>query len=268
MNQIYRILETTRGYFQSSTEKSLTVKIAENSRERSAAQKLRKEMFAAELPAGRLAQCDLDEDEFDDHCRHLIVIDQSHGLVVGTYRVLHAANARRVGRYYSESAFDLTKIQHIRGSLLELGRSCVHPNYRDGSVIRMLWSGLGEILKTSPERFVIGSPSVSSADGGHYAAAIHRKLSRKHLCAPELQVRPREPLRHETLFANCDPVIPPLFKGYLRVGAQLMGEPHRDIKFGTVDFFMMLPVAAITDRYSKRFIDRPLSTSRGELLLA
>ncbi len=223
MNQIYRIVETTRSYFQSTKEKSLTVQIAQTASERRAAQKLRKEVFAAELPAGSLVSCDLDEDEFDDHCAHLIVVDQSIQQIVGTYRVLHAMSARRIGRYYSESAFDLSSIQHIRGSLLELGRSCVHPDYRDGSVIRMLWSGLGEILKTSPERFVIGCPSVSAADGGHYAAAIHRKLSRKHLCAPESRVTPLNPLRHETLFANCDPVIPPLFKGYLRVGAQLMG---------------------------------------------
>jgi putative hemolysin len=261
MNPIYRIIEATRGYFHSSAEKTLQVKIAENSSERTAAQKLRKEVFAVELPAASLALCDLDEDEFDDHCRHLIVIDQSIGKVVGTYRVLNASSARRVGRYYSESAFDLTSIQHMRGSLLELGRSCVHPDYRDGSVIRMLWSGLGDILKTSPERFIIGSPSVSSADGGHYAAAIYRKLSRKHLCAAELQVAPRQPLGHAALYRNCDPVIPSLIKGYLRVGAQLMGEPHRDEKFGTVDFFMMIPVAAIADRYSKKFIGRSVPAS-------
>jgi putative hemolysin len=256
MNQIYRVIETTRSYFQSDAEKALTVKIAQNSRERVAAQKLRKEVFAAELPAGCLALAELDEDEFDDHCRHLIVIDESKNKVVGTYRVLSAASARDLGRYYSESSFDLSKLSGIRGSLLELGRSCVHPDYRDGTVIRLLWAGLGEILKTSPERFVIGCPSVSLADGGHYAAAIHRKLVRKHLSEPELQVRPHDRLPFETLFANCDPVIPPLFKGYLRVGAQLMGAPHRDLKFGTVDFFMMLPVASIADRYSKRFISR------------
>jgi putative hemolysin len=268
MNQIYRVIETTRNYFQPSAEKTLTVKLAQNSRERIAAQKLRKEVFAAELPGGYLSSTDTDEDEFDDHCRHLIVIDQSIGKVVGTYRVLSAASARSLGRYYSESSFDLTKLNGIRGSLLELGRSCVHPDYRDGSVIRLLWSGLGEILKTSPERFVIGCPSVSLADGGHYAAALHRKLSRKHLSEPALQVLPHDRLPCETLFANCDPVIPPLFKGYLRVGAQLMGPPHRDLQFGTVDFFMMLPVTAIAERYSKRFITRTDHTTNPELLPA
>jgi Acetyltransferase (GNAT) domain len=77
MNQIYRIVETTRSYFQSTKEKTLSVKIAQTASERRAAQKLRKEVFAAELPAGSLVSCDLDEDEFDDHCAHLIVVDQS-----------------------------------------------------------------------------------------------------------------------------------------------------------------------------------------------
>jgi putative hemolysin len=256
MNSIYRMIETTRSYFRSAHEPSLRVKIAETASERKAAQRLRKDVFAAEVPAGCLALCDFDEDEFDDHCRHLIVIDDATGEVIGTYRVLHASKARFLGRYYSEAAFDFTKLQNVRSSLIELGRSCIHPSYHTGNVIRLLWSGLGDILKTSPERFVICSPSVSAADGGHYAASIHRKLSRKHLCSPELRVLPRVPLHLETLLANCDPVIPPLIKGYLRAGAQLMSEPHLDIKFGRVDFFMMLPVAALAQCYSGGWIDR------------
>jgi putative hemolysin len=138
MKPIYRIIEITRNYFQTDQEKLLIVKVAESSRERKAALKLRKEVIAGELPAGASALLDADEDEFDEHCRHLVVIDLANGEIVGTHRVLHANSASLLGRYISEAAFNLTGLQDVRSSLIEVGRSCVHPNYSTASVFRLL----------------------------------------------------------------------------------------------------------------------------------
>lgn len=269
MNQISRLIETSRNYLSPPNERQLEVRLAGNPEEIRLAQKLRQEVFSSELCASSLNHQTLDEDEFDEHCQHLIVIDHAKGQIVGTYRVLSAASARRIGRFYSEQEFDLTPLSALRDSLVELGRSCVHPDYRDGAVIRLLWSGLGEILQQSSARYVIGCPSVSIADGGHYAAALFRTLSRKYLCDPALRVKPRNRLPYESLYADCDPVVPPLIKGYIRVGAKMMGEPHRDLAFGTVDFLMMLPVASIADRYSRKFMGtRPLIPAQMESLPA
>lgn len=254
MTPIARLMETSRQYLGSPGERQLEARLTRNRGERIAAQKLRKDVFATELPFNSLAFQTLDEDEFDDHCRHLIVIDHACDQIVGTYRILDPDAARRIGRYYSEGEFDLTPLAGIRDGLLELGRSCVHPNYRDGTVIRMLWSALGLLLQDSPARYVIGCPSVSAADGGHLAAALYRSLSRRHLCEPAWQVSPRQRLAYESLYAECDPVVPPLFKGYLRAGARLMGEPHCDTAFGTVDFLMMLPVSDASGRYARKFL--------------
>jgi putative hemolysin len=194
----------------------------------------------------------LDTDFFDPYCEHLIVKDDNTGEVVGTYRILSPSQARNVGSYYSETEFDLTRLQHIRSSMVEVGRSCVHPDYRTGGTIALLWSGLANYMHTNGYDYLVGCASISMADGGHQAAAICRQLKAKAMSPIEWRVFPRCPLPAAALDQHDDVPIPPLIRGYLRAGAFVCGDPAWDPDFNTADVLILLPMRQINGRYARR----------------
>jgi putative hemolysin len=227
-----------------------------------AAQQLRWRVFAGEMgatlkpPPGTAPG--LDADLFDAHCEHLIVRtvpgDDAPPQVVGTYRVLTPSAARRLGALYSDGEFDLVRLRALRPHLAELGRSCTDPQWRQGGVILTLWSSLGEFLQRNGLQGVIGCASVSMRDGGRQAAALWHQLRQTRLAAPDLQVRPRRPLPMAPWSADIAVETPPLIKGYLRCGAQVLGPPAWDPDFGTADLPMLLRLADLPAAYRKRFI--------------
>lgn len=235
---------------------------AQHQDEVQAAQRLRWRVFAGEMgaklkpPPGTPAG--LDADLFDAHCEHLIVrtlpSDDSPPQVVGTYRVLTPSAARRLGALYSEGEFDLVRLQRLRPHLAELGRSCTDPQWRQGGVILTLWSSLGEFLQRQGLQGVIGCASVSMRDGGRQAAALWHHLRQTRLAAPDLQVRPRRPLPLAPFVATDSVETPPLIKGYLRCGAQVLGPPAWDPDFGTADLPMMMRLVDLPAAYKRRFI--------------
>lgn len=231
---------------------SLSVALARDPGEVILAQRLRHHIFAGELGARIADPGGLDRDIFDPHCLHLIVRDHASGEVVGTYRMLMPAQARRLGCLYTEQEFWLTRLDPIRDDLVELGRSCVHPAYRGGATIMLLWSAIGVLLARSGLRFLIGCASVPAHDGGAAAASLYRRLAQDHLAPEPWRVWPRERLAVES-FPIVEAPVPPLLKGYLRAGAMLLGEPHCDAEFGCVDFPLMLSIDALTGRYRRRF---------------
>jgi putative hemolysin len=122
---------------------ALSLSLATTRKELREVQRLRYKVFVEAGGLDRLANDDrLDADSFDEHCDHLIVRDTVSLKVVGTYRLLHPAAARAAGQYYSESEFDLSRLDHLRSNMIEAGRACIHPKYRGGAVLMMLWSGL------------------------------------------------------------------------------------------------------------------------------
>lgn len=231
---------------------SLSVTLARDAAEIEQAQRLRHRIFAGEL-GGRVAEPGgLDRDIFDFHCLHLIVRDDDRDEVVGTYRMLMPEQARRLGCLYTEQEFWLTRLDPIRDELVELGRSCVHPAYRGGAAIMLLWSAIGAVLARSGHRFLLGCASVPMHDGGAAAATLYRQLAQAHLAPEPWRVWPRERLPVES-FADVPAQTPPLLKGYLRAGARLLGEPHCDPEFGCADFPLMLSVDDLSGRYRRRF---------------
>src|SRR5450432_2956581 len=124
------------------SQRRLAVHLARGEAEISDAQRLRYRVFAEEMGA-RLpsAAQGIDRDMFDPWCDHLLVTEEDTGEVVGTYRILTGASAKNIGGFYSEQEFDLTRLNHLRDRAVEVGRSCVHPDYRSGGVIALLWSG-------------------------------------------------------------------------------------------------------------------------------
>lgn len=217
------------------------------------AKKLRYRVFAEEMGARLSTKTPgVDHDFYDNYCEHLIARDEGSGEVVGTYRILTPEAACRVGGYYSEDEFDFTRLQHLRPYLVEIGRSCVHPDFRTGATIALLWAGLANFMNERQYRYLTGCASVSMNDGGHNAVALHDSLS-QHLAPAEYRVFPKHALPLDDLRQNAKPEMPPLLKGYLRAGAWICGEPAWDPDFNTADFPILMPMNRIETRYAKHF---------------
>jgi putative hemolysin len=230
------------------------------------AQRLRWRVFAGEQGA-RLGPCaeELDVDRFDRYCEHLIVRDLDCGEVVGTYRILPPSGARAAGGYYSEQEFDLRRIDHLRPGLVEVGRSCIHPDYRGGAVISLLWSGLADWMLKQRHEHLMGCASVPMNDGGLAATAVWLQAARSSLAPLEYRVFPHCPMPLRDLPAGFAPAIPPLVKGYLRLGAWVCGEPAWDPDFNVADLPVLLPLARVEARYARHFFNaHPRSPAAAE----
>ena len=153
----------------------LSISIARTQSEIEQAQRLRYKVFAEEMGAQLLGTGGLDVDGFDQYCDHLIVRDNETNQVIGTYRILSPERAFDAGGYYSAGEFDLTRIAHLFDRTVEVGRACVHQNYRNGGTITMLWAGLAQYMQAHQYEFMIGCGSISMADGGHAAASLYQR---------------------------------------------------------------------------------------------
>jgi putative hemolysin len=226
------------------------------------AQRLRYQVFAQEMgaqlnpPAG--TPDGLDVDGFDAHCEHLMVrtveTADAPAEVVGTYRVLTPAAARRVGGLYIDTEFDLTPLEALRPRMAELGRSCTAPAWRQGGVILLLWSSLAEFMHRNGLDLMVGCASVPMHDGGHVAASLWNTLRSSRLIDATRQVSPRLPLPVDQLQGDLVVEPPALIKGYLKCGAKVLGAPAWDPDFGVADLPMMLDFADLPSAYRKRFI--------------
>ncbi|MFJ8129679.1 GNAT family N-acetyltransferase [Streptomyces hydrogenans] len=221
-----------------------------------AAQRLRHQVFAGEMGA-RLdgPEPGLDTDAFDAHCDHLLVREETTGEVVGTYRILPPERAAVAGRLYSETEFDLTRLAPLRHDLVEVGRSCVHPAHRNGAVIALIWAGLARYMTRSGHEWLAGCCSLPLADGGSLAAATWDTVKAKHLAPEEYWVTPHK-------LWNSDGVrrpegrteLPPLLRGYVRLGAWVCGAPAHDPDFGVADLYVLLSLRRTNPRYLRHFL--------------
>ncbi|MDD5058445.1 MAG: GNAT family N-acetyltransferase [Sideroxydans sp.] len=237
------------------TQRRLSFNLARNVAEVAEAQRIRFKVFGEEMGAKLpSAELGLDIDRFDKFCDHLLVRDHGNDKVVGTYRILPPEQARNAGGYYSETEFDISRLLHLRERMVEVGRSCVHPDYRDGATITQLWSGLADYVGKHNHEYLIGCASISMGDGGHYAASVYNKIRKLHAAPAEYTVFPHCRLPLEALNQNLDVIIPPLIKGYLRLGAYIAGEPAWDPDFNCADVFILMPVARMNARYTKHFM--------------
>lgn len=219
------------------------------------AQRLRYKVFAEEMGANLPSNPEnLDIDEFDAYCDHLLIRDQETLKVVGTYRVLPPHKALEIGRLYSDSEFDLSRLNHLRPKMVELGRSCVHADYRSGAVIMALWSGLAQYMQKHDYEIMLGCASIPMADGGHFAASLYNSLSNEQMAPVENHAFPRLPLPLDRLNGGLEVEPPPLIKGYLKLGAKICSAPAWDPDFNTADVLTMLRLSEINPRYAKHFL--------------
>ncbi|MDD2701435.1 MAG: GNAT family N-acetyltransferase [Sideroxydans sp.] len=249
------MLDLIRQQQKQESTRRLTFNMARSVAEIAEAQRIRFRVFGEEMGANLpSAEPGLDIDRFDEFCDHLLVRDHGNDKVVGTYRILPPEQAVQAGGYYSETEFDLSRLENLRDRMVEVGRSCVHPDYRDGATITQLWSGLADYIGKHNHEYLIGCASISMADGGHYAASVYNKVHKLHAAPSEYTVFPHCRLPLESLQQDLEVTIPPLIKGYLRLGAYIAGEPAWDPEFNCADLFILMPVSRMNARYAKHFL--------------
>ena len=211
-----------------------------------ALQRLRYRVFTEDMGAVFPdAVGDRDVDRFDDWCVHFMV---------GTYRLLTPESALQAGGYYSESEFDLTPLAALRPHLVEVGRSCIDAEFRHGTAIMLLWSGLAQVMQQGGYRYMLGCASVSLRDGGATASEVWRRaraLMARNPAAPRIQ--PLHPYPVDRLDSTLPARVPPLIKGYLALGATICGEPAWDPDFHTADFPILLDLDNLDARYRRHF---------------
>jgi len=238
------------------------IKLASSKEEIESAQRLRFEVFNLEMKKGLEASYvrGLDCDAFDDICDHILIIDKAQKSVIGTYRLLLGRRLGPSGKFYAENEFDLSNLKGIKDDILEMGRSCVHKDYRRNAIVMLLWAGIIDYVRRHRVKYITGCPSVYTTDAAD-VSAIFALLKRDHLAPPALRVRPVAAKAFGRLDRHCSIEgrekevllkIPSLVRSYLKFGAFVCGEPVLDDEFGTVDFFMLLEM----DKISSAYVDR------------
>lgn len=241
------------------------IKIAENKEEIEAAMRLRYDVFSIEQGKG-LQSTELDKidcDEFDEHCLHLIIIEKKTSRVVGTYRVHLGVVAKTELGFYAAREYNIEGLDELQDEILEVGRSCVHPDFRTGSVIGLLWSGISGTLVRAGLHYTLGCVSMDATDFNvGWALYEHFKLRGK-LCeqlkavpAEGFELPPADKEKVDKLLSDKVALLkhlPALFKGYLRLGVKICGEPIWDKEFGSIDFLILLNYHNMPEKYIRHF---------------
>jgi len=228
-----------------------------------AAQRLRYDVFSTEPGFALTAQdTGLDVDRFDEHCDHLLVREENSGELVGCYRMLSPTGAAAAGGLYTATEFDIRPLDSLRPSLVEMGRAVVHNDHRNGAVVLLMWAGILAYLDRCDYDYVTGCVSVpvTGDDGeppGTQIRGVRDFVMRRHGAPPNHQVRPHRPViidgrSLDEIPPPARPVIPPLMRGYLRLGARICGEPAHDADFGVGDFPALLDKRQADTRYLRR----------------
>lgn len=214
--------------------------LASGQAQKEAAFKLRFRVFNLELNEGleQAFATGTDTDEFDRYVDHINVEDQRTGEVVGTYRLQTGKSAARNIGYYSEREFDFSPYTSMRGQLVELGRACIHPDYRKYDVLMLLWKAVVRYALQERARYLIGCSSLNSQDAA-VASSVYQKM-RIALAPEQFRTRPLLNLALPLVPATGESTPPKLLRTYLALGAWICGEPAIDREFKTIDFLTLL----------------------------
>lgn len=246
---------------------NLGVRLAETAEELDAVQALRYRVFYQEMGARADAATILaerDRDEFDAVADHLLVVDHDLGeggqSVVGTYRLIREAAAAKVGRFYSASEYDISALERFPGKKLELGRSCTDAAYRSRAVLQLLWRGIAAYVFHYGIDLMFGCASLSGTDPD--ALAVELTYLASHHLAPEA-IRPRALAERYVPMLRCDPAsldakralmsLPPLVKGYLRLGGFVGDGAVIDRQFNTTDIAVVVQTDLVTEKYYRHY---------------
>jgi putative hemolysin len=219
-----------------------------------AAQRLRYRVFTEEYGATFDGIAGIDSDRFDGFCRHLVVKDAVTGQVVAYTRILTDERARKAGGWYSAGEFDLDMVSRLDGRVLEIGRTCVHPEYRSGAAIGVLWAKLAEILLSEGFTWLFGCASIPLSESG--AAAMLADMQRRQETAAQFRVTPKMAMPALPQQGEAPAKLPPLLRTYLSMGAKVCGDACWDPDFNCADVFILVGVHNIPQRYIRHFMGR------------
>ncbi len=239
------------------------VKLAQTEDELRAAQRLRYDVFVAEMGgSGDMVdhEARLERDAFDPFFDHLILYDdalihEGDPTVVGVYRLLPQEGAAKIGRYYSEDEYDLTPLRQSGRRLLELGRSCLHADYRGGTAMYVLWQALADYVIERDIEILFGVASFHGTNIADIAAPLSM-LYHRHLAPPELRVQ-AQPHSAQTmnLISEADLdrkaamlAVPALIKAYLRLGGVVGADAFVDRRFNTTDVCLIMDTAKMNEK--------------------
>ncbi|NOD96154.1 GNAT family N-acetyltransferase [Ruegeria sp. HKCCD6228] len=240
---------------------SFTIKLAETQDELRAAQRLRYDVFVRELGGGGALVdhvAGLERDRFDLYFDHMLAIDDATGEVVGVYRLLPGNRAAELGQFYSEDEYDLSVLKQSGRKLLELGRSCLHRDYRGGTAMYHLWNGLSRYVAERQIEVLFGVASFHGTDVQELAQPLSM-LHHNHLAPPDLRVRAQP-----SVFQTMDLVapdaldrrramvrVPALIKAYLRLGGFVGEGAFIDHTFNTTDVCLILDTTRMNERQKR-----------------
>ncbi len=239
-------------------EPEFTVRLAQSDADLRAAQTLRYDVFVRELGGGGPLvdhESQLERDRFDPYFDHLLVFHEPTSQVVGVYRLMRADQAVKAGQFYSESEYDLGPLRSSGRRLLELGRSCLHRDFRGGVAMFHLWTGLARYVETHGIDILFGVASFHGTDAQKLAQPL-AMLNHAHLAPPELRVRARaDHFQRMDLVAPGDLdrrramiEMPALIKAYLRLGGFVGQGAYLDHAFNTTDVCLVLDTARMNAR--------------------
>jgi putative hemolysin len=244
-------------------KQSYIIKTAENTEEFQKALRLRHDVFIEEiLHKKKFLESDIDR--FDKKCDHLIILDKKTNQIIGTYRLNSSLYTKK---FYSATEFHMKYIVNLPGNKLELGRACVHKDYRNGITISLLWEGIMEYLMLSNTKYMFGCSSVKTMDKEKILSMIYYFKDKGHM-SEQTKISPRGKFRihgmkkyikHHKLRRH-DPaldtvvkdMVPSLLNSYLKAGAKICGIPALDRSFRCVDFLTLLDVEQLKQSYGKK----------------
>ena len=247
--------------------KNFEVRLAETADEIDASQALRYQVFYNELaatPTPEMRRTQRDFDDFDTICDHLLVIDRakSNGLpcIVGTYRVVRKSIAEKYGGFYSAQEYDLSALINYPGEILELGRSCVHADYRKGAVMQLLWRGIAEYVREHQCGVMFGCASFHGTEPDALGAQLSY-LYHNHLAPDALRARALDNLYvsmsrltvEELDETEALAALPPLLKGYMRLGGYVGDGAVIDHQFNTTDVCIIVETKQLTEKYQRHY---------------
>lgn len=244
---------------------NLELRLAETPAEIDAALALRYRVFYEEMgakPSAEVARSKRDIDAYDPHCDHLVVLDHSQGapVVVGTYRLIRRAIADKVGGFYSASEYDVAKLVAMPGEILELGRSCVDAAHRNRPTMQLMWRGISNYVFHHDIQVMFGCASLSGTDVQAHADILSY-LHHFHLAPSALRTRAL-PDRYidmalkpavELDARRCLAELPPLVKGYLRLGGFVGDGAVIDEQFNTIDVCIIVKTDLVTEKYMRHY---------------
>ncbi len=247
---------------------ALHLRLAETEEEVAAAQALRYRVFYEEMSAkasAEMAAAKRDFDAFDAYCDHMVVFDSACGAgpeaIIGTYRVMRREAAKRCGRFYTAGEYDIANLLAYPGEALELGRSCIEADHRNGGTMQLLWRGIAEYVLAHDVGLMFGCASLPGVEPAALAVPLSY-LYHHHLAPPALRawaLPERRVAMNVIPLADISPraalhMLPPLIKGYLRVGGFVGEGAVVDHDFGTTDVCVVVKTEWVTDRYIRHYM--------------